>query len=189
MADPGKEHALGMIMILLAISMGLSEANMTNGCLENGIVEAIRSEQSHDTINALSISSNNSPTNNQASDLHDGIDRPDGGDIVDGKRFEAHDLIRAEVGQPFNISLESNPTTGYAWTVDFDNNFLSGGTEMVGAINIVRPSLIGAGGWQIFSFTPIREGRTVVSAIYKRSWEKNAAEERMFLITIEPAGS
>ena len=139
MADPGKKLALGMIMLLLAISMGLSEANMTNGCLENGIVEAISPEQSHDTINAVSISSNNSLNNNQDSDLHDDIDRPDGGDIVDGKRFESHDLIRAEVGQPFTISLESNPTTGYAWTVDFDNNFLSGGAEMEDAINIVRP--------------------------------------------------
>lgn len=186
MADTGKELALGMAMILLAMCMGISEANMTNGCLKDSIVGSISPEQSRDTIDAVSISSNNSLTNSQASDLHDGIDGPDEDDILNGKRFEAYDLIRAEVGQPFNISLESNPTTGYGWTVDFDNNFLSGGAEMEGAINIVRPSLIGAGGWQIFSFTPIREGRTVVSAVYKRSWEKDAAEERMFLIIIEP---
>ena len=189
MADTGKELTLGMILTLLAMCVGMAQANMANGCPEDGIDEAINLAQPHDTIEAVSISNNNSLTCNQASALHDIIYKTDESYIVDGKRFEADELIRAELGQPFNISLESNPTTGYIWTVDFDNKFLSGGAEIDGTINTVRPALMGAGGQQIFSFTPIREGRTIVSSAYKRPWEETAADKRMFLIIIQPSGS
>ena len=189
MADPGKELPLEVILTLLALCIGISQANMANGCPEDGIDEAINLAQPHDTIEGVSLSNNKSLTCNQASALHDIIYKTDESYIVDGKRLEADELIRAELGQPFNISLESNPTTGYIWTVDFDNKFLSGGAEIDGTINTVRPALMGSGGRQIFSFTPIREGQTIVSAVYKRSWEEAAADNRMFLIIIQPSGS
>jgi len=67
--------------------------------------------------------------------------------------------------------------------------FLSGGTELKSTINPMRPALIGAGGQQIFSFTPIKEGQTIISAVYRRPWEETAAEERMLLIIILPSNS
>jgi len=189
MADPGKWLTLSILMIIMIIGMGISQANNANNCLEESNHEAISLAYSQNTIKALNISKNLNLTDNQSSALHDIIYKPGEGYIVDGKRLVADNLIRAELGQIFSISLESNPTTGYTWTVDFDQMFLSGGTESKSTINPTRPALIGAGGQQIFSFTPIKEGQTIISAVYKRPWEETAAEERMFLIIILPLNS
>lgn len=186
MADPGKWLTLGIILI---IGMGISQANNANNCLEESNHEAISLAHSQNTFKAVNISNNQNLTDNLSSALHDIIYKAGEGYIVDGKRLVADDLIRAELGQTFSISLESNPTTGYTWTVDFDQRFLSGGTELKSTINPMRPALIGAGGQQIFSFTPIKEGQTIISAVYRRPWEETAAEERMLLIIILPSSS
>ena len=186
MADPGKWLTLGIILI---IGMGISQANNANNCFEESNNEVISLAQSQNTIKAMNISNNQNRTYNLSSALHDIIYKAGEGYIVDGKRLVADDLIRAELGQTFSISLESNPTTGYTWTVDFDQRFLIGGTELKSTINPMRPALIGAGGRQIFSFTPIKEGQTIISAVYRRPWEETAAEERMLLIIILPSSS
>jgi inhibitor of cysteine peptidase len=88
-------------------------------------------------------------------------------------------VIQAELNKPFNITLESNPTTGYAWTVDFNDKMLIGGEKSYSAS---RPGIVGGSGQQVFVFTPIQEGQTEISAVYKRPWEESAAEERTFRV-------
>ena len=88
-------------------------------------------------------------------------------------------VIQAELNKPFNITLESNPTTGYAWTVDFNHKMLIGGEK---GFSASRPGAIGGSGQQVFVFTPIQEGETEISAVYKRPWEEIAAEERTFQV-------
>ena len=88
-------------------------------------------------------------------------------------------VIQAELNKPFNITLESNPTTGYTWTVDFNHKMLIGGEKGYSAS---RPGAVGGSGQQIFVFTPIQEGQTEISAVYKRPWEEGAAEERTFQV-------
>ena len=116
MADPGKWLTLSILMIIMIIGMGISQANNANNCLEESNHEAISLAHSQNTIKALNISKNLNLTDNQSSALHDIIYKQGEGYIVDGKRLVADDLIRAELGQIFSISLESNPTTGYTWT-------------------------------------------------------------------------
>jgi len=101
--------------------------------------------------------------------------------VIDGERLEAKDIIQAKLNKPINITLDSNPTTGYIWTVDFDYHFLMGGNE---SYRKSRPELIGSGGQQIFTFTPIQPGKTIISAVYKRPWENIVADERTFSIII-----
>jgi inhibitor of cysteine peptidase len=88
-------------------------------------------------------------------------------------------IIQAELNESFNITLDSNPTTGYSWTVDFNHKILKGGKE---SYSKSRPETMGSGGRQIFTFTPIQEGQTEISAVYKRPWEDSAAEERTFRV-------
>ncbi len=88
-------------------------------------------------------------------------------------------VIQAELNKPFNITLESNPTTGYTWTVDFNHKMLIGGEKGYSAS---RPGAVGGSGQQVFVFTPIQEGQTEISAVYKRPWEESAAEERTFQV-------
>ena len=101
--------------------------------------------------------------------------------VIGGERLEAKNVIQAKLNKPFNITLDSNPTTGYSWTVDFDYHFLMEGNE---SYSENQPGLIGGGGQQIFTFTPIHDGQTIISAVYKRPWENNVADERTFSIIV-----
>lgn len=109
--------------------------------------------------------------------------KPSEGYVIDGERLEAKNIIQAKLNKPFNIILDSNPTTGYRWTVDFNDHFLRGMNE---SYSKSQPELIGSGGQQIFTFTPIHDGQTIVSAIYKRPWEDSVADERTFSIIVFP---
>ena len=101
--------------------------------------------------------------------------------VIAGEKLEETNTIQARLNQPFNITLESNPTTGYSWTVDFDSHFLT--QENAGYVGS-RPGLVGSGGQQIFTFMPIRIGKTTLSAVYKRPWENIVADEKTFSIII-----
>lgn len=101
--------------------------------------------------------------------------------VIKGEKLEVKNMIQAKLNKPFNISLDSNPTTGYIWTVDFDSRFLNKTKE---DYLPSQPGLIGSGGQQVFAFTPIHVGKTKVSAVYKRPWENIAAGERTFDIII-----
>lgn len=100
---------------------------------------------------------------------------------IKGEKLEVENVIQAKLNRPFNITFNSNPTTGYIWTIDFDSRFLNKTNE--GYVSS-QPGAIGGGGQQFFVFTPIRVGKTTVSAVYKRPWENIAADERTFDIII-----
>jgi inhibitor of cysteine peptidase len=89
--------------------------------------------------------------------------------------------IKANLGKEFAISLEANPTTGYAWEAKFDDNFLKLKKEIFKSFS---PGTIGKGGKEEFIFLPIKTGKTVVKMIYKRPWEKKAVNRKEFLIII-----
>ncbi len=184
MAYPGKKLVLGMLLIALALYM-VSQVGIASCCSEGSDPQAVSPAKPTSAVKVISMSQDESLNYSLTSALHDIIFKPEEGYVVDGKRIEPHDVIRAKLRQPFDIILDSNPTTGYTWTVDFDDRFVNGGAELNGTLNTIRPALIGAGGQQIFSFTPIEPGQTMISAIYKRPWEETAAEERIFLIIIQ----
>jgi predicted secreted protein len=101
--------------------------------------------------------------------------------LIKGEKMEIENVINAKLNQPFTIQLDSNPTTGYTWTVDFDSHFLNKTDE---SYSQSEPRMIGSGGSQVFTFVPIKSGTTVVSAVYKRSWENIAADTRKFSVSI-----
>jgi predicted secreted protein len=101
--------------------------------------------------------------------------------VIKGEKLEVENVIQAKLNKPFNISFDSNPTTGYVWTVDFDSRFLNGYEK---PYLTSHPGLIGSGGQQVFTFNPIHVGKTTVSAVYKRPWENIAADERTFDIIV-----
>ncbi len=97
-----------------------------------------------------------------------------------GKSFEL------EKGERINIKLESNPTTGYEWILSgetdtsvvslFDSKFVQ--TEK-------EEELVGAGGYEIFTFKAENSGQTEIILTYKRSWEEEELkEEFLFKINI-----
>jgi inhibitor of cysteine peptidase len=88
-----------------------------------------------------------------------------------------------KINSEFKISLESNPTTGYKWEAKFHDNFLKLRSD-----SFHRPSdaRIGQGGTQTFVFLPVKAGETTIEFLYKRSWEKEPANKKLYKITIKP---
>jgi len=93
------------------------------------------------------------------------------------------ELIRASVGEPFTVSLPSNPSTGYTWTIDYDYALLR--AEEANFEQTPTQSIrVGAGGSSAFVFTPIGPGKTTIRFVYKRPWENIVAETRAYYVEI-----
>lgn len=88
--------------------------------------------------------------------------------------------ISIKEGQEFELNFKSNPTTGFEWIQVFDKNIINQTSHTY------RPTstLVGAGGTDIFTFKGISPGTTTLTLQYKRSWEKDFAEEKVFLIKV-----
>ncbi len=93
----------------------------------------------------------------------------------------AGENIRAEVTKSFRIVVQSNPSTGYSWTADFDKSFLK-----LKSSRYVKPSqqIPGRGGQHIFVFIPLKSGQTTIELQYKRPWESAAIELRKYSVSI-----
>lgn len=89
--------------------------------------------------------------------------------------------LKAKLNEEFTISLGSVPTTGYVWEAKFDGEMVKL-TEK--SFKASEPPAIGGGGTETFTFVPIGSGETEITMILKRSWEKEAREERTYRIKI-----
>ncbi len=98
---------------------------------------------------------------------------------------DAGQAIDTGVNQEFVIALGSNPSTGYSWQASYDETML----ELVGGQSIYKPGeeaegMVGAGGVEYFRFKALKTGRTEVTLVYKRAWEEEVLEQKVFTIHI-----
>jgi len=93
-------------------------------------------------------------------------------------------LINTTVNQEFTIALDSNPTTGYGWEASYDENMLSLEKEEYNP-DVKVPGLVGAGGTQYYHFKALKVGETEITVTYKRSWETESAEQKVFTVDIK----
>ena len=94
---------------------------------------------------------------------------------------------RAELdaGDLLVVTLESNPTTGYAWEVsEVDKAVLAqvGEAEFQEAAQ-EGEQLVGAPGVQTFRFEAAR-GETTLTLVYRRSWEKDVEPLQTFTVEV-----
>jgi inhibitor of cysteine peptidase len=111
-------------------------------------------------------------------------------------------LIEVQLGQNFTITLESNPTAGYAWQTaeSIDKNMIQliGSEYLQDKIELkhipensedlkrnpklradpntlarLENSRMGRGGKEVWTFKALKAGRTAISFQYVRPWEKN----------------
>jgi inhibitor of cysteine peptidase len=85
----------------------------------------------------------------------------------------------------FAVTLQSNPTTGYAWTVAIvdstvvqqqgDKEYKQGNTDA---------NIVGAGGAETFTFRAMAAGQTTLQLIYSRSWETDIPPIQTFEVTL-----
>jgi inhibitor of cysteine peptidase len=94
--------------------------------------------------------------------------------------------ITVGVGEQFEVRLESNPTTGYAWQV----------VEQPDAIELVSSefeapdtSLVGAGGVEVFVFEGASTGSGALRLEYVRSFENPPVPAETAEFQVQVTGS
>jgi inhibitor of cysteine peptidase len=94
--------------------------------------------------------------------------------------------ITVGVGEQFEVRLESNPTTGYAWQV----------VEQPDAIELVSSefeapdtSLVGAGGIEVFVFEGASAGSGALRLEYVRSFENPPVPAETAEFQVQVTGS
>ncbi|MDM7911979.1 MAG: protease inhibitor I42 family protein [Methanotrichaceae archaeon] len=107
-----------------------------------------------------------------------------GGTRWTGGEKERMEIIKAKLNEPFTITLESNPTTGYKWYVDYDYYFLSLEGERFEKETSKTLGALGSGGRSAFTFKPLKPGKTAVSLVYRRPWENIVADVRTYHVDI-----
>lgn len=98
------------------------------------------------------------------------------------RRFDdPGDAIYVETEEAFVVALTGNPTTGYAWHVQIDPDYL----ELLRQEFEPAIVAIGAGGRELFHFRAQRAGKTWISFEYRRPWggESRAYQQIQVLVT------
>lgn len=97
-----------------------------------------------------------------------------------GCASEGMQLKLANGANDFSFSLDSNPSTGFQWSVNsYDKNQL----QLISSeYQAKKPVLIGSGGKQIFKFkvlNPSSNLNTKIELSYARSWDKSASKKQI----------
>jgi len=98
--------------------------------------------------------------------------------------------ISIEIDETIDISLESNPTTGYDWDIKECNysvlELVNTGYETA---ENQTPPLEGAGGLRNWTFMGLKDGKTTLKLVYWRSWEgeDSIVDEYLLHITVGDA--
>jgi inhibitor of cysteine peptidase len=90
--------------------------------------------------------------------------------------------ITIQKGQEFTIALESNPTSGYRWLPAFNTSIIN---LISHDFQPTSPRLIGSSGNDIFKFKAISNGTATLKVFYKRGWEVQIVEEKIFYIDVK----
>jgi formylglycine-generating enzyme required for sulfatase activity/predicted secreted protein len=91
--------------------------------------------------------------------------------------------ISVAVGKEFKISLESNPSTGYSWSLA---ESLPSWLELVDKTYIATdPGMIGGGGTEYWTFRATASGSTNLTFQYMRPWEGTPTKVHVCQVTAE----
>jgi len=89
------------------------------------------------------------------------------------------------VNQEFVIALGSNPTTGYDWEVSLDETMLELVEKTYKLPEEAEHEVVGAGGVDYFRFKALKAGETEITLVYKRTWEEEWVEQKIFIVNID----
>jgi predicted secreted protein len=95
------------------------------------------------------------------------------------------DIIQKEVnnGDEFTIELTSNPTTGYQWEANWDDEYV----KLISQKYVPDqhlPGMVGFGGTEIYTFKALKKGHTEIRLDYMRPWD-NSLPVKSYLYSIK----
>ena len=97
---------------------------------------------------------------------------------------DPEEKITVGIEDEFIIALDSNPTTGYDWEESYDDSMLSLVDDRY-ELDEKAEGLVGAGGTQYFQFKALKAGQTEITLVYKRHWETEILEQKVFTVEIK----
>lgn len=93
--------------------------------------------------------------------------------------------ISAELGENFTISLNSNQSTGYSWSV----GMISDNSQVVVTgmdYDLPDNGITGQGGAEVWHLKAVAPGTVKLMFYYARSWEKDApVDQLIYKVTIK----
>ncbi|MCL2473607.1 MAG: protease inhibitor I42 family protein [Alphaproteobacteria bacterium] len=95
--------------------------------------------------------------------------------------------ISVRKGNTFSVRLDANATTGYTWRLakPLDAKLL----HLLASDYEANPGgLMGAGGFEIWTFDAVNAGVTDISFEYIRPWEENSVPAKQKLIKVNISG-
>jgi len=99
---------------------------------------------------------------------------------------DPEEKIIVGIEDEFVIALDSNPTTGYDWEESYNESMLRlDEAESKYVPDEKAEGLVGAGGTQYFRFKALKAGQTEITLVYKRSWETEVLEQKVFSVDIK----
>jgi predicted secreted protein len=86
-----------------------------------------------------------------------------------GRQAQANTTVYTSANEEFQITLDSNPSTGYQWQVRSIDETIA---RLMNDDYIPPASgFVGASGKQVLTFEALGEGKTVIKLEYLRPWE------------------
>jgi inhibitor of cysteine peptidase len=89
--------------------------------------------------------------------------------------------------ETFEISLKSNPTTGYSWKwIKNNSSKVFDSISLIYIPTKVKEGIVGSGGNEIWKFKGNEKGVDTLKFEYCRSWDKNPTfETKKFLVVVK----
>ena len=99
--------------------------------------------------------------------------------------IDSGQTIDIGVNQEFVIAIGANPTTGYDWEVSLDEAMLELAEKTYKLPEEAEHEVVGAGGVDYFRFKALKAGETEITLVYKRTWEEEGIEQKIFTVNID----
>jgi len=91
--------------------------------------------------------------------------------------------VELSVGQSLIVTLVSNPSTGYSWSLADNSNesvLSNTGDEYIAP----QTTLMGTPGSEKWTFKALKKGTSIISMEYIRPWEDNTPPAETFNLTV-----
>ncbi|MFE3797195.1 protease inhibitor I42 family protein [Nocardia tengchongensis] len=93
--------------------------------------------------------------------------------------------VSLEVGQGLIVTLEANPTTGYAWQVgELDQKVVKPNGSPDYEQDSNPDGKVGVGGKSVLNFVAAAPGSTTLSLSYMRAWEQGVEPAKRFTVNV-----
>ena len=91
--------------------------------------------------------------------------------------------ITANAGDSFTVTLDSNPSTGFSWSISSitDEDVID---DVNNEFNGADTGMVGAGGQEVWTFEAVDKGSSTIEMKYRRSWEQGVEPAATFNVTV-----